>query len=322
MKKLTGGSMHNLEDWAASGIFSTQGEYDVIVRTNAGCHREAALASLQVLIPWLEAKKHSKPLKMLDIACGTCTPFCVRSFLEGIHQKGIEQPQIYHGIDINQTLAAVQSFDFPAQIREQKLIVGNAYMLHENEDIEPPYDLIFAGLNLHHLSDQELVKVLEDVYEILNEDGLFIVHDVFRPLQEPHSYRPKERRMIEEAAFLENIPQRAVRVTPPREGYHWMQSAAHEILKYLKQYHVPLDQTETVIDHILKNDFPLAFQEFNAILQKIGFKTTCQPLNEMNPDHLLSKYFAVLSGKKSGKEPIKRSISYPIDYAEGKTLSI
>lgn len=283
------GAMQDLGDWSNNDFFKNNSGYNAILRNNVNMVKEASEKASTTVKEWL--KKHPKEsLTFLDVASGTDTPIVSRNLFDVLHKMKVSVK--YTAIDINQKLADVRAFQFPANVAQQTLVVGDAYHVNSKEVTGKKFSIIYFGLNLHHLSPQELAKVLRDYKGLLEKDGLFIIFDVIRPEEALFVERPKAQTMIA-ANLLKGIPSEPVVVKRAKAGDDWRAEFAQTFGGYAESRGVDETTVKTVQDHILGNDYPLSMSELTQLLKQTGFSVRQVPFSpEFHTP--VAKYFGML----------------------------
>jgi tRNA (cmo5U34)-methyltransferase len=112
------------------------------------------------------------------------------------------------------------------------------------DTLAPSYDLIFSSLSIHHLTDEGKWKIFDEIYDKLSPGGIFILYDVFRPL---------DQKSVEILEYLACMDSRR---------------------RLMTELEVDVDIEELNIQHIVAND--------RRIKQLEGDKETCLELQKEN----------------------------------------
>jgi cyclopropane fatty-acyl-phospholipid synthase-like methyltransferase len=88
-----------------------------------------------------------------------------------------------------------------SDLKDVKLILGDAFQTWPSDE----YDIIMTVLNLHHFDDENRSKIINMIYSSLNQNGVFITGDVFKPdsRSEEEMYRDQWYNSMKEAGFEE-----------------------------------------------------------------------------------------------------------------------
>jgi len=159
--------------------------YRKIIENNYMGHVEAYVALRRVLINELE-----KPFSFLDLACGDA--YYSSRALRGTNVSA------YTGIDLSEAALQAAGDELKRLDCDKLLRTGD---LREFESfIEPPHDLIWVGLSLHHLDTGEKASFMRRVHDALSEDRLFLIYEpVFIDGEDRDSYFERIRGIIESA---------------------------------------------------------------------------------------------------------------------------
>jgi ubiquinone/menaquinone biosynthesis C-methylase UbiE len=167
-------------------LFNQDGVYSAIVKHNLLMHHEATEVGTRILKTLFEGRPENKPINVLDLACGGL-PISIADMMARVSGRVFS----YTGIDINpdQVALADNFFQFSDNVCHANLLEANAWDLKTLE-LQPPFDIIFTGLNLHHGTPEEIDYLMTQVSDLLDESGIFLNHDWYRPDMEVYIRRP------------------------------------------------------------------------------------------------------------------------------------
>jgi hypothetical protein len=256
--------------------FSRNGFYMFVLESNVMLHDHAAVRGQQLLTDW--CKKHSTAgatIRVLDLACGG-TPCSIARMMAGCPQYKFS----YTGIDINpDQIEAVRTFQFADNVVETKMLEGNAWdlsMLSSNEK----FDIIFTGMNTHHGTPEEIFCLLLQVKERLTLHGMYINHDLFRPVDEPHCPRPdfNPDNPTESFAMVpEDVLARyhADKLSSPIEAVNnppdWRKAFLDKYVIALRERGAHESGIKEVVEHVSRRDFPISTTDYRFIANHCGF---------------------------------------------------
>lgn len=136
--------------------------YRKIIENNYMSHAEAYSELRKILIGEMD-----RPFSFLDLACGDA--YYSSRFLRGTNVAR------YTGIDLSE--AALSAARDELEILEcgKALIIGD---LKEFESVvEPPLDVVWVGLSLHHFETGDKAAFMRSVMESLSDDGIFLIYE-------------------------------------------------------------------------------------------------------------------------------------------------
>ena len=255
-------------------LFSHSGFYGFVLKSNVLLHREATLDAIEAVRPVLAACDKSKPVTVLDLACGGW-PVAIADVMAAFPEIAFH----YTGVDINpdQVSLAATAFNFPDNVIEKRLIEGNAWEL-DRLDLDQAYPLIFSGMNIHHGTPQEVAYLGLQLQKRLMPGGRFISHDVYRP--DNTSYLPRPAIIDGEAASL--VDSRYLAAAGLHDTGITGQAEKGEPawrVDYLDRMHRTLlergaDQagTESTTRHMRSRDYPISTREFAHLMEELGFQ--------------------------------------------------
>lgn len=254
-------------------LFNRSGYYRFLLESNVLLHREATKAAIEALGPVLYDWPESEPVNVLDLACGGW-PVAVAQVLADFPEFSFS----YTGVDINpdQIALAGQSFPFPENVVETRLVEGNAWEL-EPLKIDNRYQLIFSGMNLHHGTPEEIYYLGLQVQKRLGAGGIFFSHDVYRPDDEV--YRPRPNVIDGETSWLVNparlawaeVPRFEIRQDNSPADPTWRQDYIERMRKTLIARGADPSGAQSTAQHMEKRDFPISTRELRTIMEDLGF---------------------------------------------------
>src|SRR3990167_5545250 len=94
-------------------VFSAGGFYSFVVKSNALLHSGATSAGKKIIGQWLCKRPPTKPLRVLDLACGSL-PISISEIMGSFGGHTFN----YTGVDINpdQVRLAINEFKFPQNV--------------------------------------------------------------------------------------------------------------------------------------------------------------------------------------------------------------
>jgi hypothetical protein len=257
-------------------LFSRTGYYRHLLDINVLLHREAAEFSIRELRSRLTGRDSAQPLRVLDLACGGL-PVTIAGVLGAFPGCTFE----YTGIDVNpdQVEMARREFRFPPNVSRVRIIEGNAWELDEI-GLEPGYELIYSGMNLHHGTPEEISFLGLQLLKLLGDPGLFISHDVYRPDREPYRRRPDRNPDNPQESFLLVDPAKLAKagisgirtVTDDRaEEPAWRQDYLGRMREILGARGADPAGIESTVWHMAQRDYPVSTWELRELLQALGW---------------------------------------------------
>ena len=178
-----------------------------------------------------------KNLHLLDIGCGD-----VITLLPVLHQVPVSS---YTGYDLSSSALQLASLNLNAQNFSSVLMEGNMMSLLEEE--EKQFDLIHSSFAIHHLQDDEKMKLLQACFYRLLPGGEMIYTDVFR-----QQHVSRDQYIEEYFSYIKN---------------DWTSLTVNE--------------NRPVYEHILQYDFPGDIEETIRWIRLAGFTVS----ENYQPDH-------------------------------------
>ncbi len=286
-------------------LFSNDGFYPFIVESNVLLHREAIDCGRHMFELLLKKRTPERPLTVLDLACGG-EPIVIAKIMESFPDRCFH----YTGIDINpdQVEQARSVFEFPKNVTEVRINEGNAWDFRTAEPALK-YDVIFMGMNLHHGTPEEIHYLATRIVELLEDDGVFINHDCFRPDDQPYLRRPDSHPENPDESFQLLDKDVLSSITEPSFTLDEVDSAATEP-DWRIRYRQSLSTTaierggnktgiESMNQHVNLRDYPISLQDFHKIFESVGFKVNTQRYNSQDS---LGEFIAMAVASKHGVE--------------------
>lgn len=124
-----------------------------------------------------------KPFKLLDLGCGDSS--LIAQALSGT------QVQFYQGLDLSQAALDIAQKSFDHLNCDRQFFKGNLTQFETEfyqQNGNQKYDGILASFSLHHLSFEYKETLISQIFNLLNQDGVFILNDVFRKASESRDY--------------------------------------------------------------------------------------------------------------------------------------
>ena len=255
-------------------LFSRSGFYGFLLKSNVLLHREATLDAIEALRPVLAMCDKSRPVSILDLACGGW-PQAIADVMAAYPDTTF----CYTGVDINpdQVALAATAFPFPDNVIEKNLIEGNAWEL-DRLDLEQAYPLIFSGMNIHHGTPHEVAYLGFQLQQRLLPGGRFISHDVYRPDNTPYLPRPA---MIdgEPASLVDSRHLAVAGLQDPGITEGAEQDEPGWRVDYLDRMYCTLLErgadpagAESTTGHMRSRDYPISTRELRQLMEKLGFQ--------------------------------------------------
>jgi len=256
-------------------LFSRSGYYRHLLDINVLLHREATQASVRELAGLLRGRASNQPLRVLDLACGGL-PVTIAGVLDAFP----EQAFCYAGIDVNpdQVAMAREQFRFPTNVTEVRIIEGNAWEL-DDIDLQPGYDLVYSGMNLHHGTPEEISFLGGQLLRLLGDRGLFISHDVYRPDGTLYRRRPDVNPANQEESYLLVDPAKLACLPSPAlvaaidgrpEEPAWRLDYLGRMREILHARGADPAGIESTVQHMAERDYPVSTQELCELFQPLG----------------------------------------------------
>ena len=288
-------------------LFSRTGYYRYLLNVNVLLHREAAEASIERLGALLDGRHSGQPMRVLDLACGGL-PITIARVLEAFPDQAFQ----YTGIDVNpdQVELARKQYDFPPNVTRARIIEANAWDL-EPLALEPGFELVYSGMNLHHGTPEEIAFLGTQLLKLLAARGLFISHDVYRPDTAPYRRRPDHNPADPTESFLLVDPLRlaGAGIVPfETETDHRPEEPAWR-LDYLRRMRETLGArgadpagAESTVRHMEQRDYPVSTRELRDLLQAQGWAVEVRRYPETGEP--MAPYVAMcVATKASGLAP-------------------
>ena len=258
----------------SEALFSRSGFYGFVLESNVLLHYEATRYAIEAVRPILAASDNSKPVMVLDLACGGW-PVTIADVMAAYPAIAFQ----YTGVDINpdQVALAASSFPFPDNVIDKCLIEGNAWDL-EGLALEQAYSLIFSGMNLHHGTLQEVAYLGRQLQQRLLPGGCFISHDVYRPDNTPYLPRPA---IIDgaTASLVDSRKLAAAGLDDKGIAAQGKNADPDWRIDYLNRMHRTLIArgadpagAESTLAHMRSRDDPISTREFGQLMEQLGFQ--------------------------------------------------
>jgi len=279
-------------------LFIKAGCYSRVVESNALFHREAISYGSDIIKTLLGHYDSTQTINVLDLACGA-EPISITKMLSHFPETNFS----YTGIDINpdQVDFAKHHFQFPENIKDIYLFEGNAwdplsYLLKDN------YDIIFIGLNLHHGTPEEVYYLATQISKILNDKGVYLNHDVYRPNDQPYLRRPdhhpdnkNESFRLLDTSLIEDIQLPEITHSGQVENASdttWRQTYSELLRQSLIKQHAVKECADSTYNHVKMRDYPISLIDFSYIFKKADNKLNIQIIRYGN-GHPLMQYIAM-----------------------------
>jgi SAM-dependent methyltransferase len=256
-------------------LFSRSGFYRFLLDTNALMHREARAAARRVLVE-LHAAAPGRALRVLDLACGGW-PLSIAEAMGSC----VDQCFDYTGVDINpdQVESARSLFRFPETVTQVRILEGNAWDL-DPLGLEPGFDLVFSGLNLHHGTPEEIAFLARELLRLLEPGGRFLSHDVYRPESADYRRRPacnpsntseSFRLLAPQQLAAAGIPDLKLAVDSGSKEPAWRTDYLQKMHRLLLERGADSVGAESTVAHMRQRDYPVSLGELRGILEALGF---------------------------------------------------
>ncbi|MCP4687279.1 MAG: class I SAM-dependent methyltransferase [Desulfobacterales bacterium] len=283
-------------------LFSKHGNYFLLVESNSLLHRECIEYGGRVARSILNGKDASRSVRILDLACGGM-PVSMSRIMGEFKELSFQ----YTGIDINpDQVAFASSFShYPENFTGVQILEGSAWSL-AGAGVTGKFDIIFMGANLHHGTPEEVYFLATQLPDLLEDEGVFISHDWYRPDDEPYQRRPDHNPDDASESYLLVTPEELKNIETPDFGFPETPAGGDdpawrmEFADLLKQ--VLLDRVEekecayTTHRHVRQRDYPISMKEFGRIMERVGFNAR---IFRYESDHEpLGKFFGMLIASK------------------------
>lgn len=163
--------------------------------------------------------------RLLDLGCGNAR-YLAPALLKS-------PPACYQGVDLSEA-ALDEATNYLAGLADVSLCHGD--LLETIESAQEPWDVIFTGYAVHHLTPEDKARLFQAAAACLRDGGYVLMVDVVR--EEGQS----------------------------REDY------LDQYLKYMRETwnKVPADQLDEACDHVETHDFPECLSTLNEMAQASG----------------------------------------------------
>ncbi len=239
-------------------------------------HREATETGIEILNILSDQRKSGHPIRVLDLACGGL-PIAIADMMECVSHAAFS----YTGIDINpdQVELASKYFQFSDNVQHVDLIEGNAWDLH-SLDLEGTFDMIFTGFNLHHGTPEEIDYLMAHVHMILDDEGIFLNHDWYRPDHKPYERRPscnprnpdESYRLVPKESLNDGTRSHDTKSILRNYSDHaWRMTFIDGLTDSFRRHRDDEQGADTLKSHMVERDFPVSRMDLAKILLKHGF---------------------------------------------------
>jgi SAM-dependent methyltransferase len=282
-------------------FFDADGFYQFLVEKNVLLHKEAVKFGIDAVTAML-AKQEAKPqITVLDLACGGA-PLSICKILEKFPDVCVS----YRGLDINSgQVRLAQSFSYPANFCGVNVVEGDAWDLSNIES--GSIDIIFTGLNLHHGSPGELYVLAREIRRTLQNDGVFINHDMYRPKNETYLRRPDYNLQDAAESYLMMPTDRVANSSSPDFNFpgndysldyrdDWRLTFLAAFRRVLLERGGDEIGIDSACNHVFARDFCLSTDEMTHIFETAGFVVSVHDYSESSEP--LKSYYASLICKK------------------------
>lgn len=257
-------------------LFNRDGVYSAIVNHNLLMHHEATEVGARILKTLFEGRLKNKPVKVLDLACGGL-PISISDMMGRVSDTVFS----YTGIDINpdQVALADNFFKFSDNVCQANLLEANAWDLMTLE-LQSPFDIIFTGLNLHHGTPEEIDYLMRQISDLLDESGIFLNHDWYRPDLEIYVRRPSCNPQNKKESYC-LVPQTKIETgtrpycnvsmdfdsTNPEWRLTFINALTNSYWKQMNDN----QGADTLKSHMMERDFPVSRRDLADILKAHEF---------------------------------------------------
>ena len=286
-------------------LFSNAGFYPFIVESNVLLHREAFDSGRRMFEQLMTKRAPERPVTVLDLACGG-EPVVIAKIMESFPDRCFH----YTGVDINpdQVEQARSVFKFPDNVAKVRIIEGNAWDFRTAEPTRK-YDVIFMGMNLHHGTPEEIHYLATRICYLLEDDGIFINHDCFRPDDQPylrrpdyHPENPAESFQLLDWDVLSSISQPLFSINEihgdtPEPG--WRIRYRQSLSTTATERGGDQAGIESMNQHVNLRDYPISLQEFRKIFESVGFKVNTRRYNTQDP---LGEFIAMAVAARESRD--------------------
>jgi SAM-dependent methyltransferase len=238
-------------------------------------HREAGAAARRVLGA-LASAAPGRALRVLDLACGGW-PLSIAEAMGSCTDQRFD----YTGVDINpDQVESVRSlFRFPESVTRVRILEGNAWNLRKI-GLEPGFDLVFSGLNLHHGTPEEIAFLARELLRLLAPGGCFLSHDVYRPeaaryrrrpAVNPHNPVESFRLLAPQQLVAAGIPDSLLEVDADPAEPAWRTDYLERMHRLLLERGADADGADSTVAHMRQRDYPVSLSELRGIFEPLGF---------------------------------------------------
>jgi ubiquinone/menaquinone biosynthesis C-methylase UbiE len=212
--------------------------YQKVLNNNYMGHREIYSILHELLVSYFQ-----KPFKILDLGCGDAS-FISRALLN-------TNIASYHGVDLSIPALEIAKENLAIIQCDTTLIPGDFSQLSSflDSNQKNKFDAILMSFALHHQNFEQKYHFIEQLYNLLNSGGIFLLIDIIRQQEE------------DRATYIRRY------------------------LDGVQNYWSLINQEEysMIEEHISSSDFPETQQTLQEISQKSGFtkfeSLYCDPLN-------------------------------------------
>lgn len=205
--------------------------YQEIIAQNYMNHRE-------VIVAVKEATSGVKNPRLLEVGCGDAYV---------VSQAFADRDRIsYTGVDMSSHALEYARRNLEREGWELDLRVGNMFDIVPQLDKQ--FDIVLAGYSLHHFGADRKEILLKRIRQLLAQNGILIVYDIFR------------------------------RETESREEY------LERILAYFREHwtRMTATQMEEIHEHVRGNDYPETLESMKSLGARAGFESFAVPYREEN----------------------------------------
>ena len=147
----------------SSGIFRRNWDiFRTIIKNNYMSHAEAYTKLNEVL-----TEEMVRPFTFADLACGDAYSSS-RSLIGTKVAK-------YIGIDLSETALELARKEFEGSHVDAEFVITD--FMNFDGVVEPPIDVIWVGLSVHHLSTEDKALFMKKVKQVQPQDGLFLIYE-------------------------------------------------------------------------------------------------------------------------------------------------
>jgi cyclopropane fatty-acyl-phospholipid synthase-like methyltransferase len=200
--------------------------YDLITEHNYMYHREihAEIADL------LKQRKDQNQYQLLDLGCGNAR-FLAPCLMQA-------PPARYEGVDLSE--AALEEARGYLSELPCPVVLTHGDLLEAAESTDHPWDVVFSGFALHHLTLEEKARFFQAAGRCLSDSGWLLMVDVVR----------------EENQSRENY----------MEGY----------LRLMREQwtEIPPDQLEAACKHVAAYDYPESLSTLEKMAKASGLNSS------------------------------------------------